>query len=36
MENPQKQYPGISENSWISETAVIVGVRGVLHYNVIY
>ena len=25
MENPQKQYPGISENAWISETAVIVG-----------
>jgi hypothetical protein len=25
MENPQKQYPGISENTWISETEVIVG-----------
>jgi len=25
MQNPQKQYPGISENAWISETAVIVG-----------
>lgn len=25
MQNPQKQYPNISENAWISETAVIVG-----------
>ncbi|MCD4843751.1 MAG: hypothetical protein K8R25_04590 [Methanosarcinales archaeon] len=25
MEKPQKQYPGISENAWISETAIIVG-----------
>jgi len=25
MQNPQKQQPRISENAWISETAVIVG-----------
>lgn len=25
IQNPQKQYPGISENVWISETAVILG-----------
>jgi len=25
MQNPQKQYPRISETAWISETAVIVG-----------
>ncbi|MCK4938361.1 MAG: carbonate dehydratase [Methanosarcinales archaeon] len=25
LQNPQKQYPKISENAWISETAVIVG-----------
>jgi carbonic anhydrase/acetyltransferase-like protein (isoleucine patch superfamily) len=25
MQNPQKQRPNISENAWISETAVIVG-----------
>ncbi len=25
IQNPQKQYPGISETAWISETAVIVG-----------
>lgn len=25
IQNPQKQYPEISENAWISETAVIVG-----------
>jgi carbonic anhydrase/acetyltransferase-like protein (isoleucine patch superfamily) len=25
MQNPQKKYPGISKNAWISETAVIVG-----------